>query len=205
MQTVGQIMQGHDQVQQQLQSSQLDVRGFSGHLKALNGLYNANGENHGKPKWIKHNSVDKTQQSCVYFWDERDGADMSGWWVAPQVGGEQVWAHANLQAVQQAAAMGGDGMGPPKTGWKAPWHSQAPDPAVVMEIRFGGGGMAGGAAAGGMNAAGAGGTDGTTRVNLCVSSNRPISVSIYERAASLRLRDNISCSTLYRYISCCGG
>eukprot|EP00392_Amoebophrya_sp_AT5.2_P011541 g11620.t1 len=162
MQTVGQIMQGHDQEQQQLQSSQLDVRGFSGHLKALNGLYNANGENHGKAKWIKHNSVDKTQQSCVYFWDERDGADMSGWWVAPQVGGEQVWAHANLQAVQQAMAMGGDGLGPPKTGWKAPWHSQAPDPAVVMEIRLGGGvgGMAGGAAAGGMNAAGAGGADG---------------------------------------------
>ena len=33
------------------------------------------------------------QRCCIYYWDERDGKNLSGWWVAPVVGAEQVWAH----------------------------------------------------------------------------------------------------------------
>ncbi|CAD7939719.1 unnamed protein product [Amoebophrya sp. A120] len=104
---------------------QLDVRGFDGHLLALNGTYVQRGSNHGKAMFSKQQNTrdDKSQQSCIYFWDARDGASMSGWWVAPEVGGEQVWAHAP----------GNDSM-PPKSGWKAPWHADTIDPKVQMNL-----------------------------------------------------------------------
>merc|ERR1711915_728672 len=55
------------------------------------------------------------------------GDALSGGWMAPEVGGEQVWA----QCINK-------GMTPPAKGWKVPWHSTSPDNRVYMELRQGG-------------------------------------------------------------------
>ncbi|CAD7952149.1 unnamed protein product [Amoebophrya sp. A25] len=107
----------------------LNVTGFAGKLGVLNGVYGAQGANHGRTKYHKSLPVATStgegmpHTACIYYWDERDGEDMSGWWIAPVVGGEQVWAHCFSKSHM-----------PPRTGWKAPWHSQEVDPNIVMEL-----------------------------------------------------------------------
>jgi len=100
----------------------LVVQGFSGHLLALNGTYHPNGENHGKSTYTKHAEIDNTSSCCIYYWDDRDGEPLAGWWMAPEVGGEQVWAHAPIRSEKA-----------PPRGWKVPWHAPSPDPKVVLE------------------------------------------------------------------------
>lgn len=109
----------------------LTVNGFTGHLLALNGQYMQSGDNHGKPTYRKRNAGGGITQCHVYFWDERDGEALAGWWMAPEVGGEQVWAHSVNK-----------GPTPPPRGWKVPWHTNTPDFRVTMELKQGG--MAGG-------------------------------------------------------------
>ena len=29
----------------------------------------------------------------IYYWDERDGVALAGWWFGPKVGSDQVWAY----------------------------------------------------------------------------------------------------------------
>jgi len=100
------------------------VQGFSGHLSALNGQYQKDGDNHGRPTYKKHGEVDGTTQCCIYFWDERDGDALAGWWFAPEVGGEQVWAQC--QSKTQT---------PPGRGWKVPWTSPTPDNRVQVTLK----------------------------------------------------------------------
>jgi len=47
----------------------------------------------------------------IYFWDERDGPNFSGWWFGPKVGGDQVWAYNGEKASPT----------PPPANWKVPW------------------------------------------------------------------------------------
>ncbi|CAD7931485.1 unnamed protein product [Amoebophrya sp. A25] len=107
---------------------QCNVTGFSGHLSALNGTYFAptDQKNHDRPLFKKKENQYQqtgTESSCnIYYWDNRDGPDLAGWWCAPVVGGEQVWAH-NPHT----------GDVPPSSGWRVPWHKQEADPNVRME------------------------------------------------------------------------
>lgn len=115
----------------------LSVSGFTGHLLALNGNYTQQADNHGKPTYKKHAEKDGTTQCCVYYWDERDGEALAGWWMAPEVGGEQVWSHCVSRNPT-----------PPTRGWKVPWHTATPDNRVVLELKQAGS-MGGGMQQGG--------------------------------------------------------
>jgi len=57
----------------------------------------------------------------LYFWDDRDGADFSGWYFGMEVGGDQVWAH---HADRLCSA-------PPATGWKVPFGGPG-DPTLTV-------------------------------------------------------------------------
>eukprot|EP00392_Amoebophrya_sp_AT5.2_P005734 g5744.t1 len=106
---------------------QLHAEGFGDHLAALNGTYEQLATpNHGKPQYKKDTKeIEGCTMSCIYFWDARDGESMSGWWVAPVVGGEQVWSfNPSKDAL------------PPPSGWRVPWHEQEANPAIKMS--FGG-------------------------------------------------------------------
>ena len=73
-------------------AQELHIQGFTEHLVALNGVYQQRETpNHGKLQYVKKtNEIEGCSESCVYFWDARDGESLSGWWIAPVVGGEQV-------------------------------------------------------------------------------------------------------------------
>merc|ERR1712032_1749746 len=48
--------------------------------------------NHSKAVYQK---VEKARglDVLIYYWDDRDGSDLSGWWFGPSLGGDQVWAY----------------------------------------------------------------------------------------------------------------
>lgn len=87
------------------------------------GEYASETSNHNKPVYRK---VDGKQspQVLIYFWDSRHGADQSGWWFGPEIGGEKVWAHN---------ASAGSGSLPPGKGWRVP-HDGDVDELVVEAV-----------------------------------------------------------------------
>jgi len=95
------------------------VSGLKGQMEVLNGMYMPSGrENHGRPVYSRNCQNHDSKTSTIYYWDERDGPSMQGWWMAPIVGGEEVWAHAS-----------GSDRNPPVSGWKVPSNASV-DPNV---------------------------------------------------------------------------
>lgn len=57
----------------------------------VKGAYRVSAMNHGRPVYKKHEKA-KGLDVLIYFWDDRDGLELCGWWFGPAVGGDQVWA-----------------------------------------------------------------------------------------------------------------
>eukprot|EP00931_Biecheleriopsis_adriatica_P032574 TRINITY_DN18_c0_g1_i2.p1 TRINITY_DN18_c0_g1~~TRINITY_DN18_c0_g1_i2.p1 ORF type:complete len:1027 (-),score=405.02 TRINITY_DN18_c0_g1_i2:107-3187(-) len=96
----------------------------------VRGNFTLSGANHNKPVYKKDQQVNGLDV-MLYFWDERDGANFSGWWFGPKVGGDQVWAYQPLRTTQT----------PPRTGWKVPYDgpvdqsmSLSPKEAMAAQI-----------------------------------------------------------------------
>jgi len=88
----------------------------------VHGDYEICGSNHDRPAF---KSVDCGQgfESFIYFWDDRDGPDFSGWWIGPALGGQDVWVrHLGSPSDRW----------PPRSGWLAP-HDGPLDPHMVVE------------------------------------------------------------------------
>merc|ERR1719162_1908617 len=101
--------------------------------------------NHGKPAYKKEAQANGLVV-MIYFWDERDGAASSGWWIGPQIGGNMVWGHHPNRTSAT----------PPLGGWQAP-HSAPADPSMVINILGAGAGAGAGAAAAGKGGSKGGG------------------------------------------------
>ncbi|CAK0871624.1 unnamed protein product, partial [Prorocentrum cordatum] len=71
------------------------------------GSYLPSGSNHGRPVYKKTQQV-RGFDVLAYFWDERDGVQMSGWWFGPAVGADNVWAYNADRK----------GLKPPQAGWQ---------------------------------------------------------------------------------------
>lgn len=84
------------------------------------------GDNHGRPVYRKQPVVNGVNVE-LYFWDARDGADFSGWWFGPKVGGDQVWAYHDDKA----------GMSPPVNSWRVPFGGPV-DPMFLVQQAGGG-------------------------------------------------------------------
>jgi len=95
----------------------------------IKGVFAPAGQNHGKPVFKKQGG-DPNVSVLIYFWDERDGPNFSGWWFGPKVGGDQVWAYHGDRAAQS----------PPLAGWKVPWDG--PEDPVLRLAQTGGPGGA---------------------------------------------------------------
>jgi len=85
----------------------------------VSGSFAANGENHGKSAFKKDQQVSGLDV-ILYFWDDRDGADLCGWYVAPEIGGNQVWAFIPSKEAN-----------PPQTGWQVPYGGPV-DPSFKL-------------------------------------------------------------------------
>ena len=59
----------------------------------------------------------------IYYWDERDGLSLCGWWVSKQVGGDRAWAYN----VDSEAKL------PPLSNWQAPWDGPV-DPSIMLRV-----------------------------------------------------------------------
>lgn len=59
----------------------------------------------------------------IYFWDERDGVQLRGWWVAPEVGGSNVWAMSTATSPM-----------PPHSGWRVPWHGDVNKKVTLTKV-----------------------------------------------------------------------
>ena len=91
----------------------------------INGIYeqkevDPEWENHGKPTFVKYRSKD----AVIYYWDERDGRQFSGWWIGPTFGGHVVWSYNPNQFTQF----------PPSVGWKVPSDGNLDETLVINLI-----------------------------------------------------------------------
>lgn len=105
----------------------LVVKGFDGNLARLNGIYAVKDDNHHKPVYVietpKNAGPNSSDSAVIYYWDDRDGRENNGWWVAPFVAAEEVWAYNPLASKT-----------PPTTGWRVPWNNKNVHPTVAIEI-----------------------------------------------------------------------
>jgi len=92
-------------------------------IQTLLGDYADKGANHGKRFYQKIQKISGHEDTKVflYYWDNRDGADFSGWWFGDEVGGTEVWARCVNQGVL-----------PPRNGWKVPWDSPTAKPGLLL-------------------------------------------------------------------------
>eukprot|EP00397_Hematodinium_sp_SG-2012_P029099 GEMP01030716.1.p1 GENE.GEMP01030716.1~~GEMP01030716.1.p1 ORF type:complete len:405 (+),score=66.86 GEMP01030716.1:382-1596(+) len=58
-------------------------------LSAVNGVYCDTGEDHHGRHVYKH----ENEHSAIYFWDERSGSDLCGWWLGSEIGGSRAYAY----------------------------------------------------------------------------------------------------------------
>eukprot|EP00928_Gymnodinium_smaydae_P064852 TRINITY_DN480_c0_g6_i1.p1 TRINITY_DN480_c0_g6~~TRINITY_DN480_c0_g6_i1.p1 ORF type:complete len:976 (-),score=280.31 TRINITY_DN480_c0_g6_i1:102-2975(-) len=87
------------------------------------GSFSLAGQNHGKNMYKKDAPVNGTD-ILLYFWDDRDGANMSGWWFGPKVGGDQVWAYHSDKIGQM----------PPQSGWRVPYDGPVDEKFTVQSV-----------------------------------------------------------------------
>ena len=83
-------------------------------IERLIGEYFKHGHNHNRQTYKKKEHIVSPYaetEIILYFWDEGNGVEFSGWWFRDSVGGQQMWARHPSFA-----------MTPPSTGWKVPWN-----------------------------------------------------------------------------------
>eukprot|EP00397_Hematodinium_sp_SG-2012_P032738 GEMP01034885.1.p1 GENE.GEMP01034885.1~~GEMP01034885.1.p1 ORF type:complete len:347 (+),score=74.59 GEMP01034885.1:14-1054(+) len=102
---------------------EIRISGFSKKHEFLNAIYREVKEkNHGRPVYKQVNPPSGPQ--FVYYWDQRDGLENQGWWLAPEIGGDTVWALARSH-----------GESPPVNGWRWPPEGD-PSPDIKCTAVF---------------------------------------------------------------------
>jgi len=87
----------------------------------VRGHFNRAGDNHGRPTF-KKDTQSNGLDVMLYFWDERDGPALCGWWFGPKVGGDQVWAFHPSKDLR-----------PPSSGWMVPFNGPL-DPTLAIKM-----------------------------------------------------------------------
>lgn len=73
----------------------------------VQGVYTAFEDHHARSSFRKQSHG---PPAFIYYWDGRDGHELSGWWMGPSLGGQDVWMyHPDCSAD-----------GPPEFGWMGP-------------------------------------------------------------------------------------
>lgn len=77
-------------------------------VRTIVGEYVEEGTNHGRRTYLRKGN-DSDAPIWLYYWDQRDGRNSSGWWFGDRVGSQQAFAHCQAQSVN-----------PPPRGWRIP-------------------------------------------------------------------------------------
>lgn len=104
--------------------------------ETVRGSYCQEGEHHGRPlfkKLVSRAVGSGTSQGkvLIYYWDDRKDQSMRGWWIGPELGGDQVWSFNANAALKM----------PPGIGWRIPWDGPV-DATLRLRVGPGGGGGA---------------------------------------------------------------
>lgn len=87
------------------------------------GVYIPASMNHGKVVYKKQERS-RGLDVLIYYWDDRDGPELCGWWFGPNVGGDQVWAYHPSRTAST----------PPASEWNVP-HDGPIDPSFSVSMR----------------------------------------------------------------------
>lgn len=90
-------------------------------IGTLVGEYREAGSNHGRNYYRKVQGAVRGHEVYLYYWDDRDGPALNGWWFGNMVGGREVWGRA-----QESSPT------PPPGGWNIPWDSKDEADFLVM-------------------------------------------------------------------------
>jgi hypothetical protein len=95
-------------------------------VRNVNGRYTRVDENHGRGVYRMQeggSDAEGAVKPVIYYWDDRDGETSKGWWIGTDVGGTQVWAHNNS-----------DAMTPPEINWRIPYSGYIDPEASVRSV-----------------------------------------------------------------------
>ena len=81
----------------------------------LTGTYLMKTCNHGKPVYEKEIASAADVNVFIYFWDDRHGKSLCGWWMGPAIGSAKVWAFNHGHHSKENLML-------PTRGWKVPWN-----------------------------------------------------------------------------------
>lgn len=78
----------------------------------VRGEYLKAAENHGRPSYKRIDQKEDEAEVSVYFRDDRDGLEMSGWWFGSESLGDEVWFYHPDHTAKT----------PPLRGWMVPFN-----------------------------------------------------------------------------------
>ncbi|CAJ1332274.1 unnamed protein product, partial [Effrenium voratum] len=96
------------------------------------GVYVPDTMNHGKVVYKKQEKS-RGLDVLIYYWDDRDGPELCGWWFGPNVGGDQVWAYHPSRTAGT----------PPASEWNVPHDGDIDSTFRVSALRTAGSGTGG--------------------------------------------------------------
>jgi len=85
------------------------------------GDYVEKGTSHGRKYYERTQSMSEDLKVVIYYWEDTDSAEFTGWWFGDQLGGSQAWSR-NPSKSQR----------PPKSGWTIPWDGEVRDELCVL-------------------------------------------------------------------------
>ena len=90
----------------------------------IRGSYTLQERNHDRPVFRKDEKFGKGDV-MLYFWEDKESPDFSGWWFGTLIGGDEVWAfHPDTSAKS-----------PPMSGWQCPFDGPV-DKSIEVVARL---------------------------------------------------------------------
>ena len=132
------LLNSHGIVRVTTQSSNSEI------VATLVGNYAQEGKNHGRKFYQKiwNHQSDDIRRVFLYYWDQRDGAEWSGWWFGETLGGSDCWARCSTCETFELHRAGRAGLvalttlvgiwTPPRIGWKIPWDAEGFEPGQLI-------------------------------------------------------------------------
>eukprot|EP00746_Dinoflagellata_sp_MGD_P019323 gnl/MRDRNA2_/MRDRNA2_144904_c0_seq1.p1 gnl/MRDRNA2_/MRDRNA2_144904_c0~~gnl/MRDRNA2_/MRDRNA2_144904_c0_seq1.p1 ORF type:complete len:450 (+),score=88.77 gnl/MRDRNA2_/MRDRNA2_144904_c0_seq1:2-1351(+) len=100
---------------------QLVVEARGDIAEEIAGKYVSAGSNVGRPVF-QGTSPSSGIPVLIYFWEDNDNDDNTGWWIGSEVGGQHVWAFNSSIAFP----------GPPSVGWQVPWNGDVDEDLMLV-------------------------------------------------------------------------
>eukprot|EP00927_Polykrikos_kofoidii_P041807 TRINITY_DN35659_c0_g2_i1.p1 TRINITY_DN35659_c0_g2~~TRINITY_DN35659_c0_g2_i1.p1 ORF type:complete len:414 (+),score=53.01 TRINITY_DN35659_c0_g2_i1:78-1244(+) len=93
-------------------------------LQTVGGVFTVVGSHHGCPLYKRFSPSDE-MEVFLYYWNDNDSSELSGWWFGPTCGGGNVWLS------NRATCSRGPDVAPPQSDWVIT-ETQEVDPRLLV-------------------------------------------------------------------------